>query len=109
MERANVERALIAQLDQPRSALVRRVAENNRIWLHNYKAPMAKSLACALTGCAARFDITLVPGQVVYPKFCPEHRSLHRREHHLQRLLGSQGARVVECLTPRDPLPEASA
>ncbi len=99
METGNVEKAILARLDQPESTLMLRVTRNNQILLHNFQAEVAKKCRCALEGCERAFGITLIPNQLLYPKFCDEHRSEFRREFHLQRLgHPSTALRVQETL-----------
>ncbi len=86
METGNVEKAILAGLDKPESLLLRRVTRNNQILLHNYQAEVIKHCQCQLEGCDRDFAIVLIPNQILYPKFCPDHRSEWRREFHLQRL-----------------------
>ena len=83
---ADVEKAVLAALDDPASPLIRRVTRNNRILLHNYSAEAEKDCRCPLPGCGAPFAVTLIPNQILYPKFCEAHRSEFRREFHLARL-----------------------
>jgi hypothetical protein len=86
----NVERALLAQLRAGHTAetspLLARVQRNNRILLHNYRAPVIKDCACDLAGCAAPFAIVLIPNQALYPRFCAEHRTEWRRAFHRERI-----------------------
>lgn len=92
----NVERALINQLRDGHTAetspLIARVLRNNRIVLHNFRAPVIKDLACPLDGCERSFPVTLIPNQALYPRYCAEHRTEHRRALHRERLATSDGA-----------------
>ncbi len=85
----NVERALLAELRKGQTAetsrLLARVLANNRIVLHNYQAPAIKDCGCDLEGCGNRFSVVLIPNQVVYPRFCRDHRTEHRRTIHRER------------------------
>jgi hypothetical protein len=81
----NIEKAILAQLGNPDSPLIRRVTRNNQILLHNYSAEVIKHCRCALDGCNEAFGIVLVPNQVLYPKYCRDHRTEFRREFHLQQ------------------------
>ncbi len=81
----NVEKAVLAQLGDPESPLIRRVTRNNQILLHNYRVEAEKICLCPLPGCDAPFAVTLIPNQILYPKYCEDHRSEFRREFHLQR------------------------
>jgi hypothetical protein len=86
----NVERALLAQLRAGHTAetspLLSRVLRNNRILLHNYQAPVIKDCRCDLHGCANGFSVVLIPNQALYPRYCRDHRTEHRRAIHRERL-----------------------
>ena len=84
---SNVERALLRQLENPSSPLVKRVMENNQILLHNYQVEIPRVCECGLMGCANTFDIILIPNQSLYPRFCEEHRTEHRRRVFMDRTL----------------------
>ena len=90
----NVEKALLAQMGNPDSPLIKRVTRNNQILLHNYTVEVIKSCRCALSGCGNSFAMVLIPNQILYPKFCREHRTEYRREFHLQRQEGSYSSAV---------------
>ncbi len=105
METGNVENAILAKLEQPESPLMQRVTRNNQILLHNYQAEVIKHCQCVLEGCERTFGIVLIPNQILYPKFCGEHRSEFRREFHLQQhpaLRQAQGPGVVEKLRTQE-------
>jgi hypothetical protein len=59
--------------------LLERVEAQNRIVLHNYTGTVDQQMTCDHPGCDAVFTVRLVPGQIVYPRWCPEHRTPHRR------------------------------
>lgn len=86
----NVERALLNQLRDGHTAetspLIARVSRNNRIVLHNFRAPVLKDLVCPLEGCERVFPVTLIPNQTLYPRYCAEHRTEHRRALHRERM-----------------------
>ena len=63
----------------PDHGLVGRVEAENRLVLHNYTGPIDQDLSCDHPGCGAVFQVRLVPGQIVYPRWCPEHLTPHRR------------------------------
>jgi hypothetical protein len=86
METGNVEKAILARLNQPDSVLMQRVMRNNQILLHNFKAEVAKDCRCPLQGCERMFGVTLIPNQVLYPRYCEEHRNEFRREFHLEKV-----------------------
>lgn len=75
------ERALRSILSgaNPDRRLLERVEERNRIVLHNFTGSVLQRLPCAHPGCGQDFEVLLVPGQIVYPKWCPRHRTAHRR------------------------------
>ena len=81
----NVEKALLAQIGNSESPLIRRVTRDNQILLHNYRVEIEKICHCPLPGCGSPFSVILIPSQILYPKFCPEHRTEYRREFHFQR------------------------
>ena len=83
MDTAGNEKAILARLNEPDSPLMQRVTRNNQILLHNYQAEVIKHCRCALEGCVRTFGIVLIPNQILYPKFCQDHRSEFRREFHL--------------------------
>tara|TARA_Y100000310_G_scaffold331242_1_gene404458 strand:- start:4623 stop:4979 length:357 start_codon:yes stop_codon:yes gene_type:complete len=35
---------------------------------------------CALEGCTEMFNLTLIPNQTIYPKYCNDHRNPYKRE-----------------------------
>jgi len=75
------ERALRETLSGrcPDRGLVGRVEAGNRLVLHNYTGPVDQELSCDHPGCGVVFKVHLVPGQIVYPRWCPGHRTEHRR------------------------------
>ena len=82
----DVEKAILAEMAKPRSNLIERVTRHNQIFLHNYRQAVDRACGCQLLGCRQEFTITLIPGQVLYPKYCDEHRSEYRRGHFLRQL-----------------------
>lgn len=111
MERdGNVEKAILAEMKKPNSGLIDRVTKLNQIILHNFRSAVEKSCECQLMGCTQTFPVTLIPNQVLYPKYCAGHRSEFRRENFLRGIAGQPGIyrfetiRVLEC-APRAPSP----
>jgi hypothetical protein len=92
----NIERALLAQLRDGHTAesspLLRRVLHNNLILLHNFSVPSMKDCRCDLAGCDRMFPIVLIPNQALYPRYCKEHRTEHRREFHRERVAAREAA-----------------
>ena len=87
MERdGNVEKAILAEMGKPHSGLIDRVTEHNQIILHNFKEAVERSAVCKLLGCCQDFSLTLVPGQVLYPKYCEDHRSDFRRQNFMRQI-----------------------
>ena len=86
----DVEKAILAEMAKPGSPLIERVTRNNQIILHNYKKSIEKTCDCQLLGCRSDFAITLIPNQVLYPKFCTEHRSEFRRRNFLRQFAGAE-------------------
>ena len=56
-----------------------RIEAQNRLIPHQLAAGEDRDLICDHPGCQAIFTVRLVPGQIVYPRWCPEHRTPHRR------------------------------
>ncbi len=90
MERdGDVEKAILSEMRKPQSNLIDRVTTHNQIILHNFQKSVERSAACQLLGCGQKFALTIIPNQVLYPKFCEEHRSEFRRQNFL-RLIAEQ-------------------
>jgi hypothetical protein len=88
----DVEKAILADMAKPGTTpLIERVTRHNQIILHNYRKAVEKTCDCQLLGCRQEFPVTLIPNQVLYPKYCVEHRSEFRRENFL-RLCAEQAA-----------------
>lgn len=81
-DRNSIEAAVVHSLRQGRedTPLIRRIQQNNQLLKHNFRYCHARTCVCALEGCAHTFALTIVPGQIIYPKYCEEHRSAYRRE-----------------------------
>lgn len=90
----NVEKAILAALDKPGSLLIERVTRNNQILVHNYAEATPRSCECRLLGCTRTFEVTLIPNQALYPKFCESHRSEFRRMEFLRRFAARPDVRV---------------
>jgi hypothetical protein len=73
---------------KPQSNLIDRVTQHNQIILHNFKKSVERTVACQLLGCCESFLLTVIPNQVLYPKFCEEHRSEFRRRNFLRQFAG---------------------
>lgn len=67
------------------TAQLRHIRAENQIVTHNFKTPQKQMHPCALQGCEVSFELTLLPNQWVYPKYCPKHRSEFRRQHFLEQ------------------------
>lgn len=85
---SNVERAILLDLARSRdtgemSLLLQKVVGCNQILLHNYQQGVRRDFECALKGCGKRFELRVIPNQVLYPKYCEAHRTEHRRRHFL--------------------------
>jgi len=80
---SNVEAAVIRQLKEGDSPLIKRVKKNNSVVFHNFKKAVEKNFKCKLPCCGKSFPVTIIPGQILYPKYCEEHRTGHRRRHFL--------------------------
>ena len=111
MSNGNVEKAILAAMGKPQSGLIDRVTLHNQILLHNFKQAVERECECRLMGCAHTFAVTLVPNQVLYPKYCPEHRTEHRRQTFLRRFTApASGLRVetFQVLAEPSSFPSAS-
>jgi hypothetical protein len=84
----DVEKAILAEMAKPSSNLIDRVTRHNQIILHNYRKSVERSCECRLLGCRQDFRIALIPNQVLYPKYCEEHRSEYRRQNFLRQFAG---------------------
>jgi len=77
----NIEAAVVDDLRKGKdSPLIRRILQENQLIKHNYRQPFAQTCICALKGCDAEFSVTIQPNQIIYPKFCEDHRTEYRRE-----------------------------
>jgi hypothetical protein len=86
MERdGNVEKAILSEMRKPQSNLIDRVTLHNQIILHNFKESVNRMVGCQLLGCCQSFSLTLIPNQILYPKYCKEHRSEFRRQNYLRQ------------------------
>ncbi|MDB5103878.1 MAG: hypothetical protein JWP91_1567 [Fibrobacteres bacterium] len=86
MSTGNVEKAILAEMGKPQSGLIDRVTRHNQIFLHNFTQSVERSCECQLMGCTQSFDLTLIPNQVLYPKYCEEHRSEYRRSNFMRQI-----------------------
>jgi hypothetical protein len=107
MERdGNVEKAILSEMRKPQSNLIDRVTRHNQIILHNFNKSVERSAACQLMGCCQSFSLTIVPNQVLYPKYCEEHRSEFRRQHFLRQFAAQPAVYrfgTVKVIEPSDP------
>jgi len=75
------ERALRQAIAEDKAdGLVERVLADNQIIPHNFLIEVVRKVSCAHPGCTEPFEVRLVPGQIVYPKWCDFHRPAHRRK-----------------------------
>jgi len=81
-DRNSVEAAIVHSLRQgdEDTPLIRRVLRDNQLLKHNFGYCHSRKACCALEGCGQPFEFILIPGQIIYPKYCEEHRSTYRRE-----------------------------
>jgi hypothetical protein len=79
---SNIEKAVLEHLSRSESTeLVLRIRENNQIIRHNFRVAQPRREVCSLEGCQQEFEYTLIPHQILYPRFCCDHRSDFRRRH----------------------------
>ncbi len=81
-DRNSVEAAIVDSLRKGRedTPLIRRLLRDNQLFKHNYGYCHERQSACALEGCGKDFSFVLVPGQIIYPKYCEQHRNRYQRE-----------------------------
>jgi hypothetical protein len=101
----NVEKAILAEMEKPDSRLIERVTRHNQIIAHNYRASTERACECQLLGCARTFTLTLIPNQVLYPKYCENHRSEFRRENFLRQLAARPDVFRFDTVRILEPLP----
>jgi hypothetical protein len=61
------------------TGLADRIEAVNLLIPHNYSHAVDREVSCGHSGCQNTFVVRLVPGQLVYPRWCPVHRTPHRR------------------------------
>lgn len=80
------ERALVkALLADDKQEHHERLLVHNKVIKHNFRYNAMRLEQCSLEGCGANYEITLVPRQILYPKYCEKHRSEYQRVLHLRR------------------------
>jgi hypothetical protein len=70
-------------------------AENNLVLTPDALKPEMRTLRCSLDGCARHYSFTLYPDRTIYPMYCEEHRSEHKRRH-FQRMVEKGGRPTYE-------------
>jgi len=58
-------------------------AKSNNIIEHSHTKTTQMTATCP---CGRHFNITLIPDVHIYPKYCPEHRNIYRRQQLEERL-----------------------
>lgn len=102
----NVEKAILAAMETPGSALVERVTRHNQIIRHNFTETTPTTCECRLIGCPRSFELTLIPNQALYPKFCEEHRSEFRRANFLRQMAARPDVYRFETIRILETAPE---
>ena len=51
----------------------------NQVFKHKFYNTADVEFTCHLKGCKTKFMVKIFPKQYIYPKYCPEHRTEHRR------------------------------
>lgn len=90
-----VEQVILQAIRENReqeTPVVQRLLQDNQIIKHNYRYNAMQVHSCALECCEQTFQITLIPNQVLYPKFCPRHRNAFQRKLSLQRAARHQSS-----------------
>ena len=71
----------------------RRIEENpNQAIKHSYIDAQTLKLVCDVPECCNEFEIKIIKGVYVYPKYCPEHRNEHRRNMFIQKMRERRGS-----------------
>lgn len=65
--------------------LLARLLECNRVIKHNFRYNHPTTVQCALDGCKSYFPVTLIPRQLLYPKYCERHRCEYQRRRHQRK------------------------
>jgi hypothetical protein len=87
MPTSNVENAILVDLQKSPNRdtpFLKKVQQDNQIVLHNYSITTKKHVCCALEGCSNKHTLFLIPNQILYPKYCEQHRTPFRRNLFLQ-------------------------
>lgn len=71
-------RQLLSGLGEDKG-LKARIEAENRLIPHNFTCVVERDLVCDHPGCGTVFRVRLVPGQLIYPRWCERHRTPHRR------------------------------
>jgi len=66
-------------------------AEHNLVLQVDTLKPEVRTLRCSLAGCSRAYTFTLYPDRSLYPMYCDDHRSEHKRRHFLR--MQEKGAR----------------
>jgi hypothetical protein len=57
------------------------VVGDSNIYINHKNAEASKVIrSCALKGCLEEFEITVIPNQHIYPKYCNTHRNEYKRQ-----------------------------
>lgn len=79
-------RAIIDKRSKRNKNVVTTEDSGNQYIEHNYDNPQACIFPCACDGCYNEFNVTVLPNQKVYPKYCPDHRNTYKRKLFLDKL-----------------------
>ncbi len=64
--------------------------ENNLVFQGKTNKPAIRSLACSLPNCHNVYTFVLYPDRNLYPMYCEEHRSEHKRNHFIRMMAKGQ-------------------
>lgn len=69
-----------------KNTMLRKTIENsNQTITHTFFENHTISVKCGLDGCSNQFNIELIAGNNVYPKYCSEHTNQYKRELFIKR------------------------
>lgn len=61
------------------------VGEANVVIKHKHIKASKMIRVCGLMGCDHKYEITLIPNQTIYTKYCLEHRNKYKREFFIKK------------------------
>jgi len=62
-----------------RKQVIEDITIDNQIFKHSFKKSTEVLFVCALEGCEGQFNVRIIPGIEIYPKYCEKHRVPFKR------------------------------